>query len=971
MKKFFVCVSLVLTGLMTSCVEKYEEVDAESKPEWLGGSIYAELKNPNQERLTGTFSNYLRLIDDLGYAETLNRTGSKTVFPANDEAFERFFSSNEWGVSSYEELTDAQKKLLLYNSMLDNALLLSLSPNVSNGTAEPTKGAAVKHATNVSIIDTIQFMKKEQMPKGNPYWEKYYQDGIEIVSDATKPMMVHLTREYMLNNDITTLGNESDFAIITGTPFTEGTAYIFNNRVINGDVTCQNGYVHQMEDVLVPPGNMAQVLRAHKKTTLYSRILDHYAAPFYDENTTRQYNDWAKTNGKPQKDSIYEMRYLSTRSQGGEALTRDPNGSIKSSTYVLQYDPGWNQYYPAGTSNIADIGAFFVPDDEAVKKYFLPGGGGSHLIEIYGSLDNTEANLMVNLDSLHAKKPEVLASFTRNLMKPRFTSTVPSKFPNVTNDASENMGLTLSLLDKKDNGKYDITIASNGVIYVINDMIVPDEYRAVLAPASEYPDMRVMNWAVQDGSANGDYLGMDFKYYLMAMSANYAFFIPEDKAFDAYYLDPTSLGHTNADGSLRPDVLHIYFDSLATKQPYVKCTRYYYNIETGEIDTANPRPVGSISQVKTQLQDILNYHTLVLSAGTEIGQNHYYKTKHGGEVYVDGDNKVGTHVMSGLQKDKTFFRTDANEGKGQRYSIDNSIGTFDAPEIIWMQEQKNGHSYRMSRVIMPPVESVYAVLKGTVIDGDTIFSDFLNTCTGFESTEVLTWAGISADINAATGSSEQDAYTIFTRNYKLGSKTIDNACLDLNVKMFNTYNYTLFAPDNTAMKTAYANGLPKWETIGSMYEAYMKRVEDYDANREEGDPDYTPTENDKKDMAKAKEMITQLRDFVRYHFVTNSIYADNSVDGGRYLSLSSNEQGVAKEVTISGGSGKLVISDQKDGHSVTIDASDTKKLVNKMARDYWFKTSKSSANEIETSSFCAVHQISEPLYGNASGKFNE
>ena len=99
MKRFFFCVSLVLTGLMTSCVDKYEEVDADSKPSWLGGSIYSELKNPNQERLTGTFVNYLRLIDDLGYAETLNRTGSKTVFPANDEAFERFFKSNEWGVS--------------------------------------------------------------------------------------------------------------------------------------------------------------------------------------------------------------------------------------------------------------------------------------------------------------------------------------------------------------------------------------------------------------------------------------------------------------------------------------------------------------------------------------------------------------------------------------------------------------------------------------------------------------------------------------------------------------------------------------------------------------------------------------------------------------------------------------------------------------------------------------------------------
>jgi hypothetical protein len=41
MKKFFVCISLVLTGLMTSCVDKFQEVDADSKPSWLGESIYA------------------------------------------------------------------------------------------------------------------------------------------------------------------------------------------------------------------------------------------------------------------------------------------------------------------------------------------------------------------------------------------------------------------------------------------------------------------------------------------------------------------------------------------------------------------------------------------------------------------------------------------------------------------------------------------------------------------------------------------------------------------------------------------------------------------------------------------------------------------------------------------------------------------------------------------------------------------
>ena len=83
MNKLFVCITLISVGLMASCVDKNAEVDEDSKPAWLGGSIYEELQNPNQEYLTGTFTTYLKLVDDLGYTSTLPRTGSKTIFPAN------------------------------------------------------------------------------------------------------------------------------------------------------------------------------------------------------------------------------------------------------------------------------------------------------------------------------------------------------------------------------------------------------------------------------------------------------------------------------------------------------------------------------------------------------------------------------------------------------------------------------------------------------------------------------------------------------------------------------------------------------------------------------------------------------------------------------------------------------------------------------------------------------------------------
>lgn len=58
----------------------------------------------------GNYKNFLQLIDDLGETETLSKTGSKTLFIADDDAFAAFYANNEWGVKSYDQLSDAQKK---------------------------------------------------------------------------------------------------------------------------------------------------------------------------------------------------------------------------------------------------------------------------------------------------------------------------------------------------------------------------------------------------------------------------------------------------------------------------------------------------------------------------------------------------------------------------------------------------------------------------------------------------------------------------------------------------------------------------------------------------------------------------------------------------------------------------------------------------------------------------------------------
>ncbi len=911
---------VAVVGGFTACHDDYDLDDPGNYPSWLGQSIYDELKNPNSTQLTGTFTNYLHLIDDLGYTETLEKTGSKTVFPANDEAFERFFAKNDWGVSKYEDLSEAQKKLLLYNSMLDNAILVEMLSNVPDQSTSVTSGIAMKHQTGVNIIDTItHFYGATQLPRNNEYWTKYYNSGIDLVMDATRPMMVHFTAEQLTANNITTMGANSDFAVVTGTEYDDqaNTAYIFRNRIINPDVTCKNGYIHQMEDVIVPPGNLAEMIRTNGESNIFSRMLDRFSAPFYSMSVTNNYNDWALVNGYAVKDSIFEKRYMSSRSKNGSSLTIDPNNKTLSSGELLPYDPGWNQYYPdRATSSLSDVAAMFVPTDAAMKQYFLPGGSGSFLIDQYGAKPNTEENLMENVDSI---PKNIVQAFLSMLMKPQFISTVPSKFDNVMDDSQDPLGITLDDLNRTEDGKYDVKIANNGVAYMTNKVFAPNRYVAVSAPALLSDNMRVMNWGIQDQST----LKLNFYAYLLAMDANYAFFIPTDQAFDLYYVDPVYLRRS-------PRVLHFYYRSDVS--PNIFCSAFDYDPATGTVGRDSTKL--STSEFRSQFIDILNTHTVILNEGETLGENHYYKTKNGGGIYVSGGT-VGSTVAGGAQINGINISGTQN-------------AVIQASKITQVYNQKNGKSYALDHVIQMPMKSVYATLAS-----ENQFADFYNLCT-----EDRVQLGLFAGISNRTSNTQPIApIRQFTTFIDAGGYH----GLDQDVSYFSGYNYTVYAPDNKAMQDAFSRGLPSWDDVKAVAAPwYDEETGEYVADN---------TRECAQAKAKVYAMIETISNFIRYHFQDNSIYADNKVEGGEFYTANTDTLGISTKLTVLDGSqGQFQVRDIS-GNTVTI-SNKSGQIVNQMTRDYVFNNTAVNATQLLSSSFAVVHEITTALNPNSSNRYD-
>lgn len=905
-----------------ACSDDYDLDEKGNNPSWLGKSIYEELENP-KGALTGTFHTYLKLIDDLGYKEVMSKTGSKTVFVANDSAYNEFFKNNSWGVSSYDQLTESMKKQLFYASMLDNAILTEALSNVDDGQGGLSRGVALKHQTAANATDTIYHVWMSNLPKNNSYWEKYREHGIDVVMDNTRPMLVHFTQEQMLNNSI----NANDFQIITGKPYEERATFIFKNKVIAQDVTCLNGYINQMDGVILPPGNLAKVIREGSDTKWFSRMMDRFSAPYYDAVTTLNYNDNAVLNGRPVIDSIFQWRYFSERSQSALPLLRDPKGVTVANDKLLRFDPGWNQYYSAFGVNLADMGSMFVPTDKAVQDYFLnPSSGGYNIISLYAKKPNTLENLGENIDSI---PNNIISSFVNNMMNTSFVQSVPSKFGTILDEASDPIGITASDIVNAADGSKDVRVANNGVIYMLDRVVPPITYNIVSTPASlrGNMDLSVINWAIQSKQASSndkDNLNINFFAYLRASTANYALFLPNNKAFDAYYLDPVSLGKNNGSGNGRARLYHFYKKAGDNN---ISASYFNYTIATGAVSKDSTR-VTRLSDIHDRLIDILNYHTVSLNAGESLGSNKYYKTKHGGEIRITGTAGLDDEVMSGAQINGLGTSRDEKMPAAK---------ITETPSVY-----SNGKSYIIDHLIQAPVISVNGCLEG-----HSQFSDFVNMCMLPNNiNEIFKWLGI-------TNVRDQNQFRVFTDDV--------NDCIDYNISFFNSYNYTVYAPNNEAMRAAHKEkGLPSWDDLTQLMEENQ----------------HVDAETAAAAKAKGLAMLEAIRNFVRYHFQDYSIYADNKLDygdaptenGGRVYQTSCNINGVYQKLNVSGGNNVMTVKDNAD-NAVHINAASTGKVTNFMTRDYVFSGSRNTG-KIETSSFAVVHEIGTPLCYDKSGRYD-
>jgi uncharacterized surface protein with fasciclin (FAS1) repeats len=596
------CGLLIGTSALQGC--KDDDV-LTGQPSWLGNSIYERLEED------GNYKTMLKLIDDLGQHEVLSHTGSKTLFAANDEAFQKWFGNNSWGVSSYDKLSLAQKKLLLNNSMVNNAYLIEL---LSNGRPQgednhPEEGRTMRRLTATSVYDSVQIMKPDQMPN-TEVWAKFKDNGrsIPILKDASAAPMIHFLPAFMKYNKFT----NNDLDVLTNHQANDiNEAWVNGKKVIERDITCKNGYIQKVEDVIESSPNMAEIIHQNADMSHWAELMDRFCAPYYTAEGTREYNRLYNN-----QDSVYVLRYYSDFSGDGENLST-PDG--KAITAKLPFDPGWNQYVStSGDANMNyDAGAMIVPTNEALNNWW----------------DNEGKDLKTEYGEIDSLPDATLAKLIKVNMLPVFTEAIPSKFDLILNDAKEPIGIKVEDVQS-------CFMGCNGVVYMTNKVFTPAEFQSVAYPALAHPTyMNVIYWAIDQ---------LNLLPYLLSMDSKYSLILPSNDAM-LRYIDPYTYG-SEKNGMEAPNVLAFWYDPTRSDAGKVRAWRYECTVdENGQITIDE-----SITRKEVTDRDVINdclkrlMDQLIIVGNIEDGHE-FYKSKGGTPIRVFKDDKNRLSFAGGWQ----------------------------------------------------------------------------------------------------------------------------------------------------------------------------------------------------------------------------------------------------------------------------------------------------------------------------------
>lgn len=748
-----VCLCFALSlPLLHSCKDDYVYDDKE--PDWLNGTLYGFFEK-NQD-----FRAYKALIDDLGHNDMLNRTGSVTLFPAKDEAFSRYFAGlGKTGdvVQLVHEMPLSTKKYLFNSSMLNMTYLAHQLANVESSDVGGGEGMALRRNTIVTYLDSVPYISTGEMPQ-NLFWKRFETKGGVYLADNGNRPMVHFTPGFYANSAL----SESDWNVITkgneDMPYDPVGIYINGKHVKpeNEDLICENGYIHVPDDVIEPQDNMAEIINKESQMSVFSGLMEKFAFPHFNAEIDRQVKISKGLSTDNNDSLVFVKRYFNRIDF--DKVEDNVAGDVNVTSYgMLLYDPAQNTW-----GGKMDMGAFFVPSNEALENYWNS-AEGAFLRDNYGSLDEVSTN--------------VISAFIQNHQRVSFKGSYPHTWDVMTDPTGLEMGVKPEHIERT-------FMANNGVVYQTNKVFAPVDYQSVYAPVLVSGQTSIMNPIIKNEQDND--FNLKYHFYLRSLDNQYNLLVPTDEAM-GYYRDPITWAIWANGGVDSREVWSFRLDRGNVLADV-------YKVNPDGTKGAFLRTVGNDDNgkwiINNRLTDILDMHIVVADdetspySGFIDDESHDVLISKGGSLLLPegtGENvkvKAGGEIEEGLDPAKVVY---AEDGNRKAY-----------------YQMENGHTFFVDKILQDPFKSVY-----TVMTGQPKFEKFFSLLLGDE--DVMSFI-MNDESNA-------DLESIFSN-----MKTEQSIGIGSVVSTFQNYRYTVLVPTDEAVDKAFEEdpNLMTWEEISEL-----------------------------------------------------------------------------------------------------------------------------------------------------------
>lgn len=492
-----------------------------------GSTLYDNLQ------ALGNYTTYLRLIDSFGGIQRafkneitdderkyMGSFDTLTVFAPNDEAFDRFFAHNAWtdeqgnAISSYEQLSDSQKLSLIYMSYIPGfvtANSLHASKSVRGylrlySYDRQFNLVPYKHTGGTDIntfppdsYSYIDYAKELNQHIVDGVWIGYGTIGDYTGALAYRGGTMIWNDDYWQYNGL----SHDDLAFI-GAADTEGSEHIKigNAHITQPNQRCKNGYLHLVDEVVVPQPNLMCALaqaRLGGKCSLASSLVQRFNYLKYDSDYTG---------------------YSALINDGDSAMTVRNSLLDRVSTTTIQTP------------------AIILPTDEALKAFLL-------------ASDNPLGQFGINQDNyytmLMSLPREVLQPFVKEWFRTSFTDVLPSRYSNMRSAKGHQLLAGVATPEAYKLAVQQVIHAVDGIIVVVDAVPNAEDLRNELTFVKLAGQVAGAALTANDRyEYNTNAAPFSTDYQREMHNKSFTMFVPADAGLKQYGLvDPISMASNN------------------------------------------------------------------------------------------------------------------------------------------------------------------------------------------------------------------------------------------------------------------------------------------------------------------------------------------------------------------------------------------------------------------------------------------